>query len=153
MEIENFTAIEPEFQRLIAKIVWCTFTTIDRQGRPRSRMLHPIWDGSTGWVATGRHSFKTKHLAEHSYVSLSYWDPGHEQVFAECHAQWDDSLESKQRIWSLYKQTPAPLGYDLTVFWSDFTDENYGLIKLTPWRIELSSLADMMNPQVWRQQA
>ena len=33
-------------------------------------------------------------------------------------------------------------------------DPDYGLLKLTPWRIELSALGDMMRgqpPRVWRQ--
>ncbi len=150
MDVENFSVIEEEFLKRVSKIVWCTFTTVDTQGRPRSRMLHPIWEGSCGWIATGRQSFKAKHLANNPFVSLTYWDPGHEQVYAECKAQWDDSLESKQKIWELYKSTPEPLGYDLKMFWSDAEDENFGLLKLTPWRIELSSLAEMMNPRVWR---
>ncbi|MFN3238014.1 MAG: pyridoxamine 5'-phosphate oxidase family protein, partial [Pseudomonadales bacterium] len=75
MEVDNFSVIAEEFDRRVKKIVWCTFTTIDRQGRPRSRMLHPIWEGSTGWIATGRHSFKAKHIAANPYVSLTYWDP------------------------------------------------------------------------------
>lgn len=151
MEVDNFSVIEAEFQKRITKIVWCTFTTVNRQGRPRSRMLHPIWEGNCGWIATGRQSFKGKHLAENAFVSLTYWDPDHEQVYAECKAEWDDTDESKQKIWDLYKGSPEPLGYDLKIFWSDPKDPGFGLLKLTPWRIELSSLAEMMNPTVWRQ--
>lgn len=151
MDVDNFSVIAEEFDRRVKKIVWCNFTTIDRQGRPRSRMIHPIWEGATGWIATGRQSFKAKHLAENPYVSLTYWDPDHEQIYAECHAEWDDDPEIKQRVWDLYGDTPPPLGYDLTMFWPEPTSESYGVIKLTPWRIELSSLADMANPKVWRQ--
>lgn len=151
MDVDNFSVIEEEFMNRVTRIVWCTFTTVDTRGRPRSRMLHPIWDGHCGWIATGRQSFKGKHLANNPFVSLTYWDPEHEQVYAECKAEWDDSLENKQKIWDLYKSTPEPLGYDLKIFWPDASDEGFGLIKLTPWRIELSSLADMMNPRVWRQ--
>ncbi len=151
MEVENFSVMAEEFDRRVKKIVWCTFTTIDRQGRPRSRMLHPIWEGTTGWVATGRHSFKAKHLAHQPYVSLTYWDPDHEQIYAECRAEWVEDAAIKQRVWDLYGDTPPPLGYDLKMFWSDPSDENYGVLKLTPWRIELSSLADLANSRVWRQ--
>jgi len=114
-------------------------------------MLHPIWEGTTGWIATGRQSFKAKHIANNAFVSVTYWDTDHEQIYAECKASWDDSEESKQKIWDLYKGSPEPLGYDLKIFWSDPGDPAFGLLKLTPWRIELSSLADMMNPRVWRQ--
>jgi hypothetical protein len=33
------------------------------------------------------------------------------------------------------------------------TDPGYGVLKLIPWRIEISSIVDMMSgkePQVWR---
>ena len=151
MEVNNFSVIAEEFDRRIKKIVWCNLTTIDRQGRPRSRMIHPIWEGNTGWIATGRQSFKAKHLADNPFVSLTYWDPDHEQVYAECHAEWADDAETKQRVWDLYGSTPPPLGYDLTMFWPEPTAESYGVMKLIPWRVELSSLADMANPKIWRQ--
>ncbi len=151
MEVENFSVIAEEFDRRIKKIVWCTMTTVDTQGRPRSRMIHPIWDGSTGWIATGRQSFKAKHIENNPFISCTYWDPDHEQVYAECHAEWMDDHETKQKVWDLYGSTPPPLGYDLTMFWPEPTAESYGVLKLTPWRIELSSLADMANPKVWRQ--
>ncbi|MCB1644039.1 MAG: pyridoxamine 5'-phosphate oxidase family protein [Pseudomonadales bacterium] len=151
MDVENFSVIEEEFASRIRRIVWCTFVTVDRRGRPRSRILHPIWEGHTGWVATGRHSHKALHIAGNPWVSLSYWDQQHEQVYAECQAAWADDEETRVRIWELYKATPAPLGYDPAMIWPQGPeDESYGVLKLTPWRIELSSLADMRNPTVWR---
>jgi general stress protein 26 len=151
-EVASFSEIEEEFMRRISRIVWCTVTTVDRQDRLRARMLHPVWEGSTGWIATGRDSFKAKHIAHNPFVSLSYWDPQHEQVYAECRAEWEDDPAEKQRLWEFYKATPAPLGYDLAMFWKNADDPAYGLLRLTPWRIELSSLGDMMKgqaPQVW----
>ena len=150
MEVDNFSVIEEEFRKRVTKIVWCTFVTVDALGRPRSRIMHPIWEGTCGWIATGRQSFKAKHIASNPYVSLTYWDPDHKQIYADCKVEWDDSDESKQRIWDLYKDTPAPLGYDLKMIWSDPNDPTLGLLKLEPWRIELASLSDMMNSQVWR---
>lgn len=156
MDIDNFSVIEQEFDRRVKKIVWCTFTTINRDGRPRSRMLHPVWEGTTGWIATGRETLKTHHLAHSPWVSLTYWDPDHDQVYADCKAEWEDDPAEKERIWNFIKNTPEPLGYDLSMFWPEGpTSESYGVLKLTPWRIEISSLGDMVQgkpPQVWRQQ-
>jgi general stress protein 26 len=152
-EISDFSAIEADFMDRIRRIVWCTVTTVDRKDRPRARILHPVWEGSTGWIATGRDSFKAKHIAHNPHVSLSYWDPNHEQVFAECRAEWEDDPTEKARLWAFYKATPAPLGYDLAMFWKDADDPGYGLLRLSPWRIELSSLGGMMKgeaPRVWR---
>lgn len=151
-DVSGFTEIEQEFMARVSRIVWCTVSTVDRKGRPRSRILHPIWEGSTGWIATGRHTLKTKHLAKNPYVSLSYWDQQHQQVYADCRAEWDDSMETKKRIWELYKNTLPPLGYDPGMIWKGGPeDPTFGILKVTPWRIELFSLGDMISaaPKVW----
>ena len=153
MTVGSFAEIEKDFMDRVARIVWCTVSTVDRKGRTRSRILHPIWEGSTGWIATSRHSLKAKHLASNPYVSLSYWDPNHEQVYADCRAEWEGRIEEKTRFWELYKATPPPLGYDLSAFWKSPEDPELGLLKLTPWRIELWSLSDLIArkaPRVWR---
>jgi len=154
MDVTSFAEIEQEFHSRIARIVWCSVATVDRQGRPRSRILHPIWERATGWVATGRHTLKTKHLERAPFVSLSYWDQQHQQVYADCRAEWVDDATEKRRIWELYKTTPPPLGYDPAIIWQGGPDDpTYGLLKLTPWRIELFSLADLISgaePRVWR---
>jgi general stress protein 26 len=153
-DVNDFAEIEPEFLRRVSRIVWCSVATVDRAGRPRQRILHPIWEGSTGWIATGRHSLKEKHLAKNPYVSLSYWDPQHEQVYVDARAEWADDPAEKRRIWELYKATPPPLGYDPQMIWREGVDDPaYGLLKLTPWRIELFALKDLATgagPQVWR---
>jgi general stress protein 26 len=152
-EVASFSEIEAEFQARVARIVWCTASTIDRQGRPRSRILHPIWEGPHGWIATGRHSLKERHLEANPFVSLTYWDPQHQQVYAECRTEWADDPNEKKRIWELYKATPPPLGYDPGMIWQSGPEgPEFGVLKLTPWRIEVSSIMDMMagkEPLVW----
>ncbi len=89
------------------RIVWCTVASVDSKGRPRVRILHPVWEGQTALIGTGRHSFKEKHLPRNPFVSLSYWDPQHEQVYAECHAQWIDDVAEKQRVGDLLRRRLA----------------------------------------------
>jgi general stress protein 26 len=153
-QVSSFADIADEFNARVSRIVWCTVTTVDRKGRPRSRILHPVWDGPTGWIATGRDSFKAKHLAKNPYVSASYWDQQHQQVYAECRAEWADDPTEKARVWDLIKNAPPPVGYDLSMFWPDGpTSPAFGALKLTPWRVELWSLPDMVQgkePQIWR---
>jgi pyridoxine/pyridoxamine 5'-phosphate oxidase len=72
MVVNNFSEIEQEFIQRVHTIVWCNVATVDSQGRPRSRILHPIWEGSTGWILTQRDSYKSKHLAANPHVSLAY---------------------------------------------------------------------------------
>ena len=123
MEVASFAEIEEEFTARVSRIVWCTVATVDRQGRPRTRILHPIWEGSTGWIATGRHSLKEKHLAANPYLSVSYWDQEHQQVYVDAKAEWQDDQAEKLRIWNLYKDTPAPYGYDPAIIWQAGPDD------------------------------
>lgn len=157
MDVASFSEIEDEFMARVRRVVWCTVATVDRKGRPRTRILHPIWEGSRGWIATGRHTLKTKHLEANPYVSCSYWDQQHQQIYADCIAEWVDDKAEKDRIWELYKSTPPPLGYDPGMIWREGKDDpTYGLLKLTPWRIKLWGLADLMSGkehQVWRNSA
>jgi general stress protein 26 len=154
MDVSSFAEIAEDFLARVSRIVWCTVATVDAKGRPRTRILHPIWEGPTGWIATGRHSLKEKHLAKNPNVSLSYWDQEHQQIYVDARAEWVDDPAEKLRIWQLYKSTPPPLGYDPQIIWQAGSDDpGYGLLKLTPRRIELYALADLITgkpPQVWR---
>lgn len=155
---QDFSAIEPEFMRRISRIVWCTVATIDGKGNPRTRILHPIWevvDGAlVGYIATGRHSLKEKHLAKNPWVSLSYWDPKQEQVYVEAKAEWSDAPEERQRVWEMFKATPPPLGYDPAMIWQGGPlSEDFGVLRLEPWRVEMWSLEALGNrqpPLIWR---
>jgi general stress protein 26 len=152
--VEKFEGIAELFDGLVRKIVWCTVTTIDTAGRPFSRILHPVWEGRVGWIATGRQTLKTKHLAKNPDVALSYWTPEHDTVIAQCRAEWADDTATKQRIWNLLKDTPAPVGYDPNLFWKGgVTDPSFGVLRLTPRRIEVWNGADMAKgvpPKVWK---
>ena len=155
MDVASFDDIAADFNERVSRIVWATVTTVDRKGRPRSRLLHPLWDGTTGYIMTGPTSHKATHLARNPYVSVSYWDPKHDTVFAECKSEWVSDPAEKQRVWDLFKSTPEPYGYDPAMFWPDGpTSPAFGAMKLTPWRIELYSLADLAqrkSARVWRQ--
>ena len=162
-ETRRFEDIEAEFMKRVARIVWCTVATVDRVGRPRTRILHPIWESAggrpVGYIATGRTSHKAKHIAKNPNVSMSYWDQLHEQIYVDAVADWLDAPEERQRIWNMFKTAAPPLGYDPAMIWQDpagAAAEDFGILKLTPWRIELyglSSLATGAESQVWRAQS
>jgi general stress protein 26 len=150
----EFAEIAKTFDERVRRIVWCTVTTVDTKGRPFSRILHPVWEGRTGWIATGRNTLKAKHLAGNPNVALSYWDPAHDTVIVQARAEWQDDDATKRRIWDLLANTPPPVGYDPQLFWKGgVTDPTYGVLKLTPTRIELWAGHDMMSgkpPTVWK---
>jgi hypothetical protein len=96
---------------------------------------------------------KVRHLAHSPYLSCSYWEPGQEVAVADCHAEWVDDVPTRQRVWELYRDAPAPLGYD---FWSVFpagpAGETPSLLRLTPYRLRLTdveTLSGRKQPLVW----
>ena len=64
--------IAPAFVDMAHSIVWASVATVDSDARPRSRILHPIWewDGTDlfGWIATVPTPVKRRHLAVHPEV-------------------------------------------------------------------------------------
>ena len=103
MIVESFTDIAH-------RIVWCTLATVDRHGRPRSRVVHPVWETTDdvviGWVWTRPTPLKRAHLRHHPFVSCTYWDPQHDVAVAECDARWEMDSAERERVWGLVA-TPA----------------------------------------------
>lgn len=137
MRVAHFSDIEAEFRRRTDAMVWCSAATIDAKLRPRSRILHPIWEGATGWVATSPTSLKAKHLARHPHLSLAYVSDVLAPVYVDCRAEWITDLNEKCRVWELFKAPPPPLGFDPAQDFIAPDHAAFGLLKLTPWRIDL----------------
>lgn len=68
----SFDEIAGEFDRRIRRVVWCSAATIDTKNRTRTRIVHPIWEGRTGWITSRRGAPKGRHLAHNPHLSLSY---------------------------------------------------------------------------------
>jgi general stress protein 26 len=154
LQIQNFSDIEQEFIERVHTMVWCNVATVDTQGRPRSRILHPIWEGATGWIGTQRHSLKSRHLAQTPYISLAYVSNVMGPVYVDATAAWVDDMAQKERIWNLFKTTPEPLGYDPALSFERVDHPSFGLLKLTPWRIDLVTFPAPSyeeGTKVWRQ--
>ena len=151
MDVATFAEIETEFAARTHRIVWCVMATVNRVDRPRSRVVHPVWEGSTGWLTTRRHSHKGKHLAANPYVSLTYFDPA-KGVYIDCRAEWVDDLGEKRRVWDMIAALAPPMGFDPGPIYKAVDDPGFGLLRLTPWRVELVNLPGG-KPQVWRNPA
>src|SRR6187431_730088 len=70
MEVARFDDIQAEFTDRVSQVVYGILTTVDRQNRPRSRVMHPIWEQHIGWVISWPASHKAKHLEHNPAVSL-----------------------------------------------------------------------------------
>ena len=133
----------PAFVAMAHTIVWCGVATVDAKQRPRTRVLHPIWewDGTqlTGWIATGPTPTKRAHLRASPFVSLNYWAPSQDTCVAECKATWAFDDETRTRVWNLFANGPAPVGYDPKMIpgWTKPTDATFAALRLEPWRLRV----------------
>lgn len=139
MRVPNFSDIESEFLRRVQTMIWASAATIDTKGRPRSRILHPIWEGSTGWIATGRGTLKARHLDANPYLSLAYIADVMNPVYVDCRISWEDDPAERRRVWDLIKSHPEPYGFDPAHDFVSPDNPAFGLLKLAPWRIDLVS--------------
>ena len=148
MEVKGFEEIRAEFMRRVTQDVYCTLATVDRKNRPRSRIVHPIWDDHIGWLISWPASHKAKHLAHNPAVSLAYMAEIEKPVYVDAIAEWVDERGEKERIWKLHQTLPSPLGFDPQPHYGSLDHPYYGLLRFTPWRIELATLHG--EPLVWR---
>jgi hypothetical protein len=141
--MDNLAETAPAFVAMAHRTVWASVATVDRQLRPRTRILHPIWtwDGQllTGWIATRPSALKRAHLERSPYVSVNYWAPNHDTCVAECNARWAEDVPTRARVWELFKNGPEPVGYDPSIVpgWSSPESPNFGVLQLMPWRLRV----------------
>ena len=137
----SLDAIAPTFVEMAHRIVWCTAATVDADGMPRTRILHPFWefdgDQLTGWILTSPQSPKAADLARLPEMSLNYWNPDHDVCTAECTTVWEDSPEEREAGWRRFAGAPAPVGYDPSIIppWTDPQAEAFGVLRLAPHRL------------------
>jgi pyridoxine/pyridoxamine 5'-phosphate oxidase len=123
--------------------VWCSAATVDAHGRPRSRILHPIWewDGNrlVGWIATAPTSPKRAHLDANPFVSLSYWAPSQDTCVADCRVTWALDEETRVEVWNRFASAPAPVGYDPAIIpgWDSPQSETFAALRLEPWHLRV----------------
>lgn len=147
----SLAEIAPGFVDMAHRIVWCTAATVDTRGRPRSRVLHPIWewtgDELRGWIATGPTPVKRAHLDANPYVSLNYWDPTQDTCVAECRTEWAFDDETRTEVWDRFTDAPAPVGYDPAMIpgWESPTADGFAVLKLEPWRLRVFPGAVLMG--------
>ena len=109
MAAMDFESLRADFLRFTTDIVYCTVTTVDSAGRPRSRVMHPIFevvDGHPrGWALTDRTPLKDRHLAANPYVACFYWSPAQNTVAIDCTAEWVEDDAVLRQVWD---SSPLP---------------------------------------------
>jgi hypothetical protein len=150
-------SVAEQFVAIAHRVVWCSVATVDRRGRPRSRLMHPVWeptdDGIRALVTTRPTPLKRAHLAHSPFVSCSYWDPQHDTAVAECHARWLEPAE-RSDAWERVKGAPAPVGHDPAAIWPGGPDSpDCAFLELTPWRLAVRTAESLYAgepPLTWR---
>jgi hypothetical protein len=142
--MSDLAATAPAFVEMAHRIVWATAATVDEHGRPRARILHPYWEWEggalVGWIATGPSPLKRAHVEHSPYMSLTYWTPTHDTCTAECGAALVYDDDTRVRVWDLFKQAPAPVGYDPAIVppWKDGPlSPAFAALRLDPWRLRV----------------
>ena len=153
MQTNSLEQVGPAFLSMAHQIVWCSVASIDANNRPRSRVLHPIWewDGEelTGWIATGPTPTKRAHLEVSSHLSCNYWSPTHDTCVAECEASWAFDDETRSLVWEKFKNAPEPVGYDPAIIpaWDSPLSDSFAVLTLKPWRLRVMDGSLMMTGQ------
>ncbi|MFC7447569.1 pyridoxamine 5'-phosphate oxidase family protein [Rhodococcus daqingensis] len=153
MKVTSFATLEEEFNAFVGSIVYATMVTVDRKGRPRTRVLIPVWevvDGRPlGWLATYKTPVKSAHLSANPHTNFSYWAPGNYSVAVDTVAEWIDDRATTRHVWDLYRQTsPRGAGYDLGNFWRSPDDPTLHILRLDPWRIQVIRGRDLRS-RIW----
>ncbi len=149
----ELSEIAPQFVAIAHRIVWATVATVDAEGHPWTRILHPYWEwvGTelTGWIASDPTSLKAKHLARQPMVSLTYWDAAQDTASAEGEADFVDDPERRAWLWERFESTPPPLGYDPRIIppWTDPTVPTFGALRVRPHRLRVLV---GQKPATWR---
>jgi hypothetical protein len=150
--MSDLSSVAPAFVEMAHRIVWATVATVDSQGRPRSRILHPYWswDGTalTGRIATSPTPVKRAHLGRSPFVSVTYWAPGHDTCTAECRATWILDDAGREDVWRLFAEAPQPVGYnpaDVPPWAGGPTSPAFAGLRLEPWRLRVMAGSVMLS--------
>lgn len=147
----SFADIEHTFVEYIKDIMYATMITVDPKGRPRARVMLPIWEvvngRPVGWLAAYKTPVKAAHLANNPHTTFSYWNPRQNAVHIDGISSWAEDGDAKRHAWDLYRAgSPPGVGYDPASFWRGGpNDPEYHVIRTDPWRVQLLRGADLRS--------
>jgi len=138
-----------KFHDAAQKATWAYLAT-SVGDQPKVRVVHPAFEGELVWIATGRTSPKAAHIAKNPKVELFYQvGPEFVHLTVTGSARFIDDAAEKKRVWE-----GKVFDYDLAQFWpGGYQAPDFGLLLVTPSRIELTSMMELMQgtkPLVWR---
>ncbi|MFI6642200.1 pyridoxamine 5'-phosphate oxidase family protein [Streptomyces sp. NPDC050504] len=160
----SFAELRDEFFATVREVKYATMVTLDRQNRPRARVLFPVWeepeeaegmegaeDRPVGWLASYRTPVKAAHLAHSPHTTYSYWSPRQNAAHVDALSAWADDPADKLRAWRLYERGGPPgVGYDPARYWPGGPDDpGFHVIRIDPWRIQVVRGTDLRG-RIWQ---
>ena len=136
-------SVAPAFVEMAHRIVWCTGATVALDGRPRTRVLHPIWEWNgdvlQGWIATSPQSPKAAELEAVPAISLNYWAPNQDTCSADCAATFESDPDAIAAGWRRFAEGPEPVGYNPAIIegWDSPDSPAFGVLRLVPYRLRV----------------
>ncbi len=130
---------------VVEDVVWSTLASVGPDGRPRTRIVHPVlrWDGGpSGWITSRPSDLRRRHLRTSASVSLLWWSPAQDVVTVDGDADWlpDDERDA---AWAAIAATPPPTGFDPATIWPEGpSSASFAVIALRARRIRVSLAAD-----------
>ena len=149
MRVSSFAEIEPEFIARTRRMVWCDMATVGPEGRPRTRVVHPVWEGAAAYVTSLRVGPKADDIDRNPYVALAYVADPMKPAYAECVASWVDDRAERIAIWKRIAAIPEPLGYDTEAMFGSYDFPDLTMLRLRAWQIRLSVAGDLAALRVW----
>ncbi len=143
--------VAPAFRDMAHRIVWATVATVATDGRPRTRVLHPLWewdgDRLVGWILTSPRSPKRADLDNESRVSLTYWVPEQDTCTAEAEVTWVLDDDGRRAAWDRFASAPEPVGYDPSIVapWTSPDVDAFGALRLEPTLLRVMAGAVMLQ--------
>lgn len=138
----------------IIRAVPIAFLSTVSRDQPAVRPVTPAYVGTTAYIATDPETLKVRSIAMNPLVELLHWKD-FRHVAMRCRASMVTDEELKAEMWDKF-------GYDLSDFFERHdpgvkTDGHetyhYGLMRIEPFRIEVTSLQRMAAnrpPLIWR---
>jgi hypothetical protein len=130
--------IAQEMRERAEAMVYCTLATIDASGWPRTRVVHPVWEGDLCWIDTRPTTPKVRQIEANPRVSLAWTSDLARPAYVEGVATLVHDTAELRRVWDLFIATPPPVGYDPTPMYGVPDDGRFGLILVEPRRVLLA---------------
>jgi general stress protein 26 len=151
MRVSSFANIEPEFVERAHRMVWCDMATVGPDGRPRTRIVHPVWEGDTAWMTSLRVGPKAEDIDSNPYVSLAYVSDPLKPAYAECVASWVDDRDERIAIWERIAAIPEPLGYNAQTMFGGYDIPNLTMLRLRARKIRLVVAGNLEARRIWEE--